>query len=109
MGLGTSYIPFIIPFVVLFVATMLVCLFLFFKKEKTEDQVELDAPPQYSSMDHPPPYSLYDPKLTDIWRRSPPPPYDTCHVMQPEAPNRWRTPREPPPPTPPSSPVRGHT
>ncbi|XP_077482892.1 uncharacterized protein LOC144093347 [Stigmatopora argus] len=56
-------------------------------------------PPRYSTMDFPPPYSLFDPKLTSVWPGGSPPAYEMYPITLPLAPHHWRTPLRPPSPS----------
>ncbi|KAG7507730.1 hypothetical protein JOB18_042925 [Solea senegalensis] len=53
-------------------------------------------PPRYSTVDHPPPYSLFDPKLTGIWPADLLPAYEMYPIMLPLASYQWMTPAEHP-------------
>ncbi|KAM7370989.1 hypothetical protein PAMP_010495 [Pampus punctatissimus] len=46
-------------------------------------------PPRYSAVDLPPPYALFDPKLTSIWPGGPPPAYEMYPITLPLAPHHW--------------------
>ncbi|KAK2820758.1 hypothetical protein Q5P01_023717 [Channa striata] len=61
-------------------------------------------PPRYSTVDHPPPYSLFDPKLTNVWPGGPPPAYELYPITLPLAPHHWMFSTGPLPVTSPSAP-----
>ncbi|XP_077359124.1 uncharacterized protein LOC144005087 [Festucalex cinctus] len=65
-------------------------------------------PPRYSTTDLPPPYSLFDPKLTGIWPGGPPPTYEMYPITLPLAPHLWRTTSRPPSPSTSPHPPTGH-
>lgn len=126
---AVNILQYMFPVIVLAVAGILFCFYIHAKKKRaefnvailmqddinssspislSEDQAEVDTrydsdPPRYSTVDFPPPYSLFDPRLTGVCPSSPPPAYDMYPIMLPLAPHYWTTPTGRHQPTPSSS------
>ncbi|XP_054605085.1 uncharacterized protein [Nothobranchius furzeri] len=127
-----NIIQIVFPVLVIVVASILLCFYLLLKKKReqcdtnrsmqvqaispsgyrVEEDTHFDPfPPRYSIVVCPPPYAMFDPKLTNVWPGGPPPPYEMYPITLPLAPH-WMTPAEPlqltrpaspqqnPPPTP---------
>ncbi|KAF1374056.1 hypothetical protein PFLUV_G00245300 [Perca fluviatilis] len=120
MTVVVNIFQYLFPALMLSIAVVLLCFYLHTKKKRaaydvtiptpqddntssvytislSEDQAEEDRcydrfPPRYSTVDHPPPYSLFDPKLTSIWPGGSPPAYEMYPVTLPLAPHYWMTP-----------------
>ncbi|KAL6095236.1 uncharacterized protein ACO6RY_16479 [Pungitius sinensis] len=59
---------------------------------RTDEERHYDRfPPRYSTLDPPPPYSLFDPRLTGLWPGGSPPAYEMYPITLPLAPRRWAT------------------
>ncbi|KAM4624021.1 uncharacterized protein ACJ7VT_004976 [Polymixia lowei] len=72
---------------------------------REEDVRRTDSnPPRYSTVDPPPPYSLFDPKSRTVWPGGPPPAYRMYPITLPLAPRLWPAPGQPRPLTPPRLP-----
>ncbi|XP_077959930.1 uncharacterized protein LOC144408033 [Gasterosteus aculeatus] len=70
---------------------------------QTDEERHYDRfPPRYSTVDPPPPYSLFDPKLTGVWPGGSPPAYEMYPITLPLAPHHWATSTGRPRPTSPS-------
>ncbi|KAK1881856.1 Pentatricopeptide repeat-containing protein [Dissostichus eleginoides] len=60
-------------------------------EDQAEEETQYDRfPPRYSTMDLPPPYSLFDPKITSIWSDDSPPAYEMFPITP--SPHHWMTP-----------------
>ncbi|KAG7226375.1 hypothetical protein INR49_013786, partial [Caranx melampygus] len=124
---------YIFPVLVVCIAVVLLCFYLQAKKKRAtydvtipmtqddntpsvvhtislEEEQHYDRfPPRYSDVDHPPPYALFDPKLTNVWPGGAPPAYEMYPITLPLAPHHWTTPTGSLYPTPLPSPVHTPT
>ncbi|KAJ0015820.1 hypothetical protein NQD34_014110 [Periophthalmus magnuspinnatus] len=87
---------YILPVLAAFIGVMLLCLYDYFKKRRGSYNISVaplhvrtaqpvdgaeivvdfnSVPPGYSSIDPPPPYALFDPKVTNVWPETAPPSY----------------------------------
>ncbi|KAM8889390.1 uncharacterized protein ACB058_009134 [Synchiropus picturatus] len=108
-----TFLQYILPSVGISLALVLLCLYLYAKKiratsgtrppenppsiwtipwleHREEDDVGHDRlPPPYSTVDQPPPYSLFDPKGTGVRPLSPPPAYEMYPIPLPLDSPHW--------------------
>ncbi|XP_028332940.1 uncharacterized protein LOC114481994 [Gouania willdenowi] len=117
---------YIVPILAVSIAAVLLCFYLHTKKKRSsydvstpsqedtpsvlrtvslsEDQAAVDrcydgVPPRYSTVEAPPPYSLFDPKLTNVWPGGPSPAFEMYPITLPLAPHFWSPARASPEPT----------
>ncbi|CAK6964095.1 hypothetical protein PFLUV_G00245300 [Scomber scombrus] len=130
MSTVANIIRYISPALVVSICLVLLCFYMHAKKKRrayevslptpddravsihtislSDDQEEVERrydrfPPRYSTVDPPPPYSLFDPKLTSVWPGGAPPAYEMYPITLPLAPHHWVTSTEPQHPTPSTS------
>ncbi|KAK5850643.1 hypothetical protein PBY51_001504 [Eleginops maclovinus] len=111
-----NVLPYLFPGLVVSIAVVLLCFYMHGKKKRaaydvtvptsqednrlytiplSEEQAEEEThydrfPPRYSTVDLPPPYSLFDPKVASIWSDDPPPVYEMYPITL--SPHHWMTP-----------------
>ncbi|KAK9530981.1 hypothetical protein VZT92_012451 [Zoarces viviparus] len=120
MTVAVNIVQYLFPALIVSLAVVLLCFYRHAKKKRAaydvtiptphgdnsssvlytvsypEDRAEEDRhhdrlPPRYSTVDHPPPYSLFDPKLTSVWPGGSPPAYEMFPITLPLAPHHWTT------------------
>ncbi|KAK7919781.1 hypothetical protein WMY93_011065 [Mugilogobius chulae] len=106
MTTAEELLQYILPVLAVFLAVVILCFYHFSKKRRgsydvtviplTIVQPEVNAfytrvHPRNSTMDLPPPYSLFDPKLTNTCPGAAPPPYEMHPTCLPVAPHLWNS------------------
>lgn len=97
-----NLLQYILPVLAVSIAVILLCFYHYSKKRRgsydvtplPEGGAEMVAffnrvPPGYSTTDPPPPYALFDPKLTIMWPDAAPPPYEMYAISLPMSTYLW--------------------